>query len=161
MAKKKQQLSIDPLNKPATVGDLKSLVQALGPLIRDSVREEVSDALRPLLRDLERLEAVSRETLKFVTDALMLERQRLAKERDIEHRRVLGGLDLARRPDRPGATPEQLRDAALASSAFVAGAESARQANAQRQPGEPETVNAEVVEARPLPPPALPEDSTQ
>jgi hypothetical protein len=116
----------DPLKKPATVGDLKSLVQALKPLIE----ETVSDQLRPLRRDMERFEGCIRDVAKLLQESLTLERQRLAKERDVEHRRFLSGVDLARRPDRPGATPEQLHDAALASTAFVAGMDSQRQQNA-------------------------------
>jgi hypothetical protein len=153
----------DPLKKPATVGDLKALVQALKPLIE----ETISDQLRPMRRDLERFEACNRDLQKLLQEALLLERQRLAKERDVEHRRFLSGVDLARRPDRPGATPEQLHDAALASTAFVAGMDSQRQQSAAR-PVEGTVVDstATATEARggslaapALPAPGLPEST--
>ncbi len=46
----KKSAAFDPLKKPATVGDLKSLIGALGVLVRESVREEVRDQLKPLRR---------------------------------------------------------------------------------------------------------------
>jgi len=144
--------------RPLTPDDLKSLVQGLGAMVRDSVREEVSDQIRPLCRDLERLEGCNRDLQKLLNEALTLERQRLAKERDVEHRRFLSGADLARHPGRDGATKEQLRDAALVSTAFVAGMDSQRQVDATRPPS---SVDAEVVvDGTPLPMLGLPEGSS-
>lgn len=44
-----------PKQKPLTPDDLKSLVQALGALVRESVREEITVAVRPLVRAVEEL----------------------------------------------------------------------------------------------------------
>lgn len=117
-------------HRAVTPDDLASLVRNLGTLVRDSVREEVRDQLRPVLADLkllradmERFEGVIRDVPKMVADAMGRERERLANDmrRDLSHRALLGNLDLARHPMRHGATPEDLEQARAINHAFAAG----------------------------------------
>lgn len=160
MARTQKLNGTDPLKKPVTVGDLKSLVVALKPLIE----ETLSDQLRPIRRDLERLEGCIRDLQKLTDTALALERQRLAKERDLEHRKFLGAVDLARHADSPsriGTDPKAIEQAQQVATAFVNGHE--REAERSRdmalvdnraegrpplQPGEtPAIVDGEVVKS--------------
>ena len=109
--------------------------RAIKDLVRDVVRAEVQAALRlevaPLRADMERFEGCIRDVIRLTTDALALERQRLAKERDLEHRSFLGKIDLARHPERPGATLEQLREAEKTAAIFRAGEAAQREADAR------------------------------
>lgn len=141
-----------------TPDDLKGLIQSLGALVRESVREEVGAQVRaalkleliPLRQDMDRFESCIRDVIRLTTDALALERQRLAKERDLEHRSFLGKIDLARHPERPGATMEQLREAEQTAAAFRAGEQAQRESEARddgiaKRDDRPVVVDGEVV----------------
>lgn len=70
--------------------------------------EDARLGLKEIRVDLERMEGCIRDMQRPLQEALGLERQRLAKERDFEHRQILSSMDAARHgPERAAAVLER------------------------------------------------------